>query len=42
MFKVKKEYDDYKTGFYKQCTPAFTEEWIKKIKQTRKWIKELL
>ena len=41
-FNINARYDDFKTDFYKKCTPAFTEEWIKKIKQTRKWIKELL
>ena len=40
-FNINARYDDYKTGLYKKCTSAFTEEWIKKIKQTRKWIKDL-
>lgn len=41
-FNIRARYDDYQLAFYKICTPEYTEEWIKKIKGFRKWIKDLL
>jgi hypothetical protein len=35
-------YDDYKKAFYQKCTPAYTAEWVEKIKQLRLWIKTML
>lgn len=39
-FNLNTRYDDYKRSFQKQCTPAYTQEWIEKIKELRSWIKE--
>ena len=39
-FNLSTRYDDYKKSFYVKCTPEYTKEWIKHIKQIRKWIKE--
>jgi HEPN domain-containing protein len=39
-FNLSARYDSYKQDFYKRCTRAFTEQWIKEIKFLRKWIKE--
>jgi len=39
-FNLNTRYDDYKRSFHKKCTPEFTNEWVKKIKEIRKWIKE--
>ena len=39
-FNLSTRYDDYKKSFYVKCTPEYTKEWIKQIKQIRKWIKE--
>ena len=39
-FNLSTRYDDYKKSFYVKCTPEYTQEWIKQIKQIRKWIKE--
>ena len=39
-FNLSSRYDDYKKSFYVKCTPEYTKEWIKQIKQIRKWIKE--
>ncbi len=41
-FNINARYDDYKQDFYKLCTKKFTEIWIEKIKELRKWIKEQL
>lgn len=41
-FNINSRYDDYKQSFYKLCTDDFTEEWIKKIKECRIWIKTQL
>lgn len=38
-FNINARYDDYKMSFKKTCTPEFTAEWIKKLKELRKWIK---
>ena len=32
-FNINARYDDYKMSFKKQCTPEFTSEWIKKLKE---------
>jgi HEPN domain-containing protein len=39
-FNIAARYDDYKRIFYKKCTKEYTIEWIKKIKEIRKWLKE--
>jgi len=41
-FNISARYDDYKLNFYTLCTTDFTTEWIAKIKEYRKWIKETL
>ena len=41
-FNISARYDDYKLKFYTLCTTDFTTEWIAKIKEYRKWIKETL
>ena len=41
-FNINARYDDYKMSFKKQCTPEFTSEWIKKLKELRAWIKTLI
>lgn len=41
-FNINARYDDYKQAFYKKCTPAFTNEWLLKIKTLQQWIKEKL
>jgi HEPN domain-containing protein len=41
-FNLNARYDDYKLGFYKKCTSAFTEKWITNIKELRSWIKKQL
>ncbi|GMT45107.1 MAG: hypothetical protein IEMM0006_0939 [bacterium] len=42
LFNIHARYDDYKREFYNQCTKEFTEIWIGRIKELRKWIKEKL
>ena len=37
-FNLNARYDNYKQSFYKLCTSKFTEDWIKKIKEIRKWL----
>lgn len=39
-FNINGRYDDYKMSFQQICTKEFTESWIEKIKEKRKWIKE--
>ena len=41
-FNIRARYDDYKQSFYTLSTQDFTEEWIKKIKECRLWIKAML
>ena len=41
-FNIRTRYDDYKFEFYKRCTQKYTNEWIDKIKDFRKWIKTKL
>ena len=41
-FNLNARYDTYKEAFYRKCTPAFTAEWIDKIKKIQLWIKEKL
>lgn len=38
-FNLNTRYDDYKRSFQRQCTLAYTQEWIEKIKELRTWIK---
>ena len=40
-FNTNARYDSYKKEFYKKCTFEYTSEWINKIEQLRKWIKEM-
>lgn len=39
-FNIAARYDDYKRNFYKKCTKKYTTEWIKNIKDIRKWLRE--
>jgi HEPN domain-containing protein len=39
-FNINARYDDYKREFYKMCTPDFAKEWLSKIEDLRKWLKE--
>ena len=41
-FNISARYDDYKQSFYLLCTDDFTKKWIKKIKESRLWIKSML
>jgi len=41
-FNINARYDDYKMSFKQRCTPEFTTEWIDKLKELRKWIKQLI
>ena len=42
LFNINARYDDYKREFYNQCTKEFTELWIERINEIRKWIKAKL
>lgn len=41
-FNINARYDDYKRSFKQRCTPDYTKEWINKLKELRKWIKQLI
>jgi HEPN domain-containing protein len=41
-FNLNARYDDYKLDFYKKCTKKYTDEWMAKIEENRKWIIKLL
>ncbi|TVR75186.1 MAG: HEPN domain-containing protein [Marinilabiliales bacterium] len=41
-FNINARYDDYKLSFKQRCTPEFTKEWIDKLEELRKWIKQLI
>jgi HEPN domain-containing protein len=41
-FNINARYDDYKLSFKQRCTPEFTTEWIDRLKELRKWIKQLI
>ena len=41
-FNINARYDDYKMSFKQLCTPEFTTEWIDKLNDLRKWIKQLI
>lgn len=41
-FNIAARYPDYKHSFYKNCTPAFTEENLRTIKELRTWLLEVL
>lgn len=41
-FNINARYDDYKMSFQRTCTPEFTSIWIKKLKEQRLWIKQLI
>ncbi len=41
-FNINARYDDYKMSFKKRCTPEYTAEWIDKLTDLRKWIKQLI
>jgi len=38
-FNINARYDDYKKNFHILCTKEFTEFWLNKIIEYRKWIK---
>lgn len=38
-FNLEARYNDYKKKFYQKCTKEYTELWIKKITEQRKWLK---
>jgi HEPN domain-containing protein len=40
-FNINARYDDYKKEFYNLCTREYTELWIARIKELRKWIKKM-
>jgi HEPN domain-containing protein len=37
-FNLNARYDDFKQSFQKQCTPEFSNEWIKKIDIIKQWL----
>jgi len=39
-FNIRARYDDYKMEFYNKCTKDFSKEWINRIKEFRRWLKE--
>ena len=39
-FNINARYDDYKRSFKQKCTPEYTEDWIGKMQNLRKWIKK--
>jgi len=41
-FNINARYDDYKLSFKQRCTSQFTTEWIEKLLDLRKWIKQLI
>ncbi len=41
-FNINARYDDHKREFYDICTREYTKIWIDKIKELRKWIKQML
>jgi HEPN domain-containing protein len=41
-FNINARYDSYKQEFYKKCTKNFANEWVNKISELRKWIKDKL
>ena len=41
-FNINARYDDYKREFYNFCTREYTESWVVKIKELRKWIEQML
>ena len=42
LFNINARYDDYKREFFELCTKEFTELWVGRIKELRKWIKTKL
>ena len=41
-FNINARYDDYKMSFRKRCTPDYTQDWIKNLKELREWILGLI
>lgn len=41
-FNINARYDDYEREFYKLCTQEYTELWIDRIRELRKWIEQML
>ena len=41
-FNINARYDDHKREFYDICTCEYTKIWIDKIKELRRWIKQML
>lgn len=42
LFNIQSRYEDYKRDFFKKCTKEFTEKNIKRIKELRNWLKDLI
>ncbi len=38
QFNIRTRYPDYKFGFYKKCTPEFTQDYFSKIKGLYQWL----
>lgn len=41
-FNINARYDDYRKEFQNLCTHEYTDTWIGRIKELRKWIKKML
>lgn len=41
-FNINARYDDYEREFYNLCTQEYTELWIDRIRELRKWIEQML
>jgi HEPN domain-containing protein len=39
-FNINARYDNYKNSFKLKCTPNYTKEWIKKLKEMRIWMQK--
>lgn len=38
-FNIRSRYDDYKSAFYKKATRAFSEEYFRKAKKLKTWVR---
>ncbi|MBU4486979.1 MAG: HEPN domain-containing protein [Candidatus Delongbacteria bacterium] len=41
-FNIEARYEDYKTEFYKKCTPNYSKKWFKKINEYKLWLMQIL
>ena len=41
-FNINARYDDFKREFYYKCTKDYTQIWIERIKEIRRWINQRL